>query len=159
MTRLTITTGPVRKAPAAGDLRTIRGALHVRRQEVIRDAVGRILGDHVRRGRPVWAWVSIYTDGDEFAGCECRGGPPKDRCDRKWMRCNGRLSEQKRRIKAILAYRDPDAKPVARAAVAYMAPEQGIVDRDLKPANVSVSDPCDGSCGFTHPHRRGEVAT
>ncbi len=34
-------------------------------------------------------------------------------------------------------------------------------DRHVQQADFTIplEDKCDGTCGFTHPHRRGEVAT
>jgi hypothetical protein len=64
----------------------------------------------VRRGKPAWEWVPVWVEGKEFAGCDCPAGPPENRCDWKWLRCNGRLGEERRRVEAILAYRDPDAR-------------------------------------------------
>lgn len=107
VTRMTLRSGPAKPPPAtpkAGDLRTVGGRLCVRRQAM---ALGSTL---VRRGKPAWEWVPVWADGKEFAGCTCKGGPPEDRCDRKWLRCNGRLGEQRRRVEAILAYRDPDVR-------------------------------------------------
>lgn len=125
VTRITISRAPARRRPEAGDLRRIGGVLCVRRQEHTRGCGG---NDPpmavVSRGRPVWEWVPIWPAGEDFKACDCEPGPPEDRCDRRWIRCNGRLGDQQRRVKALLNYEDqreasrPARKPDAAAVAA-----------------------------------------
>ena len=86
MTRPSFSLNRARPEPKAGDLRTVRGELCVRRQAAERNTAGTVIGVIVRGRKPVWDWVPV-------------GGEPAD---------------QQRRIAAILAYVDPDATVVQR---------------------------------------------
>lgn len=62
--RITISSGPIRKKPNAGDEKAVRGVTFIRQQEY-----SKMYGAYVvSNGRPVYEWVEKGSDRDRTAG-------------------------------------------------------------------------------------------
>ncbi len=62
--RIHITSGPIRKKPAAGDEKVVKGVPYIRQQEYSRTYRAYV----VSNGRPVWEWVEKGGERDRRAG-------------------------------------------------------------------------------------------